>query len=256
MKTQFQCLHNEELQKTGRKMIIEAELMYSSMSVEKLKQVCITEWHLLLNYNSNKFIAEMAIDALPAEKFIFYLKQDHAFLKEFCSFLLKSRDVVENSSLKTWLVNLHQSTVEHEMQMQKQLLVSLGLSEEDIETRVLARTTKSYITFLRKVSENTSIEEKLAAMAPCPWSYFQIASKMLMTSGSSESKIRNNKVYQRWAEFYASQKSQQQVEYLKGVLGQLYFSADKMKKLIMERSFCAACKQEYGFWKMAYGMSG
>jgi thiaminase len=140
--------------------------------------------------------------------------------------------------------------------MQKQLLVSLGLSAEDIETRVLARTTKSYITFLRKVS-NTSIEEKLAAMASCPWSYFQIACKMLMmTSGSSESKIRNNKVYQRWAEFYASQKSQQQVEYLKGVLGQLYFNADKMKKLIMERSFCAACKQEYGFWKMAYGMSG
>ena len=130
-----------------------------------------------------------------------------------------------------------------------------GLSEEDIEMRVLARTTKSYIAFVRKVSENTTIEEKLAAMAPCPWSYFQIACKMLMTHGSSESKIGNNKVYQRWAEFYASQKSHQQVEYLKGVLGQLYFSADKMKKLIMERSFCAACKQEYGFGKMAYGMS-
>jgi thiaminase len=47
---------------------------------------------------------------------------------------------------------------------------------------------------------------------------------------------------------------QQQVEYLKGVLGQLYFSADKDKKLIMERSFCVACRQEYGFWKMAYNI--
>ena len=225
--------------------------MYSSIAAEKLKQSCIAEWNFLLDYNNNRFIAEMTNDSLPVEKFIFYLKQDHAFLKEFCSFLLRLRDAVGDPSLKAWLEGIHQSTVDHEMQMQKQLLVSLGLSEEDIETMVLAGATKNYISFLKKVSASTSIEEKVSVMAPCPWSYLQIAREML--TSCSENKIRN-KVYQRWVEFYASQESQQQVEYLKSVLGQLYFSADKDKKLIMERSFCAACRQEYSFWKMAYNI--
>jgi thiaminase/transcriptional activator TenA len=224
-------------------------LLHSSIAVEKLKQSCIAEWNLLMDYNNNRFIAEMANDSLPVEKFIFYLKQDHAFLKEFCFFLLRLRDAVVDPSLKTWLEGLHQSTVDQEMQMQKQLLVSLGLSEEDIETMVLAEATKNYISFLRKVSASTSIEEKISVIAPCPWSYLQIAREML--TSCRENRIRN-KVYQTWVEFYASQESQQQAEYLKSVLGQLYFSADKAKKLIMERSFCAACRQEYGFWKMAY----
>ena len=134
--------------------------MYSSIAAEKLKQSCIAEWNFLLDYNNNRFIAEMTNDSLPVEKFIFYLKQDHAFLKEFCSFLLRLRDAVGDPSLKAWLEGIHQSTVDHEMQMQKQLLVSLGLSEEgDIETMVLAGATKNYISFLKKVSASTSIEE-------------------------------------------------------------------------------------------------
>jgi thiaminase (transcriptional activator TenA) len=229
--------------------MIRSGLLHSSIAVEKLKQSCIAEWNLLMDYNNNRFIAEMANDSLPVEKFIFYLKQDHAFLKESCFFLLRLRDAVVDPSLKTWLEGLHQSTVDQEMQMQKQLLVSLGLSEEDIETMVLAEATKNYISFLRKVSASTSIEEKISVIAPCPWSYLQIAREML--TSCRENRIRN-KVYQTWVEFYASQESQQQAEYLKSVLGQLYFSADKAKKLIMERSFCAACRQEYGFWKMAY----
>jgi thiaminase (transcriptional activator TenA) len=232
-------------------LITRVAVLYFSIVVEKLKQSCTAEWNLLLDHNNNRFIAEMANNSLPIQKFIFYLKQDHVFLKEFCSFLLRLRDSVTDPSLKTWLDGLHQSAVNHEMQMQKELLVSLGLSEEDIETMILAEATKNYISFLRKVSASTSIEEKVSVMAPCPWSYFQIAQEML--TSRSENKIRD-KVYQRWVEFYASQESQQQVEYLKGVLGQLYFRADKAKKLIMERGFCAACRQEYGFWKMAYNV--
>jgi thiaminase len=194
----------------------------SSIAVEKLKQTCIAEWNLLVDYNNNKFIAEMANDSLPVQKFIFYLKQDHAFLKEFCSFLLRLSDAVEDPSLKRWLEGLHQAGV-----------------------------TKNYISFLRKISASTSIEEKVSAVVPCPWSYLQITLRML--TSCTENKIRN-KVYQRWVEFYASQESHQQVEYLKGVLGQLYFNADKAMKLIMERSFSAACLQEYSFWKMAYNI--
>lgn len=90
---------------------------YSSMA-EILRQRCSAKWNLLLNYENNKFIAEMTDDSLPIDKFIFYLKQDHIFLKEYCSFLANAR-AAEEPSLKSWFGELHYSIVNYEMQMQK-----------------------------------------------------------------------------------------------------------------------------------------
>lgn len=60
----------------------------------------------------------MTDDSLPIDKFIFYLKQDHIFLKEYCSFLANAR-AAEEPSLKSWFGELHYSIVNYEMQMQK-----------------------------------------------------------------------------------------------------------------------------------------
>jgi thiaminase len=59
--------------------------MVAAASADELKQHHIKYWNDLLNH---KFILEMAADSLPTEKFTFYLRQDHIFLKEFCAYLL------------------------------------------------------------------------------------------------------------------------------------------------------------------------
>lgn len=225
---------------------------YSSIA-EILRQRCSAKWNLLLNYGNNKFIAEMTDDSLPIDKFIFYLKQDHIFLKEFCSFLTNAR-AAEEPSLKRWFGELHYSTVNYEMQMQKKVLDSLDLSGA-IKISSPAKATLNYVSFLRKVSASRSVEEMVSAMAPCPWSYFEIAQKILMISCSGgENKIRTE-AYQKWIEFYSSRESQQQVEYLKRLLGSLYDNASKSKKLVMEYHFSIACQYEHDFWKMAYNMA-
>jgi thiaminase/transcriptional activator TenA len=145
---------------------------------------------LLLNYENNKFIAEMTDDSLPIDKFIFYLKQDHIFLKEFCSFLENAR-AAEEPSLKRWFGELHYSTVNHEMQMQKKMLDSLELSGS-IKISSPAKATLNYVSFLRKVSASRSVEEVVSAMAPCPWSYFEIAQKILMISCNGGENIFRN----------------------------------------------------------------
>lgn len=55
---------------------------------DELRQHQIKYWNSLLNH---KFIFEMAANSLAAEKFAFYLRQDHMFLKEFCIFLLNAK---------------------------------------------------------------------------------------------------------------------------------------------------------------------
>jgi thiaminase len=46
----------------------------STVVAETLRQRCITKCNFLVDYNNNRFIAEIANDSLPIEKFIFYLK--------------------------------------------------------------------------------------------------------------------------------------------------------------------------------------
>jgi thiaminase (transcriptional activator TenA) len=219
---------------------------------EILRQRCSAKWNLLLNYENNKFIAEMTDDSLPIDKFIFYLKQDHIFLKEYCSFLANAR-AAEEPSLKSWFGELHYSIVNYEMQMQKKVLDSLELSG-GINISSAAKATLNYVSFLRKVSVSRSVEEMVSAMAPCPWSYFEIAQKILISYNGGQNKIRTE-AYQKWTEFYSSKESQQQVEYLKSLLGNLYENASKSKKLVMEYHFSIACQYEHDFWKMAYNMA-
>ncbi len=226
--------------------------MAATNSADKLKQYYIKYWNDLL---SHKFVLEMAADSLPTEKFAFYLRQDQIFLKEFCAFLLIAKQKSSDQKLKIWFYNLYHSTIDSEMQMQKELLQSLGISDiynnatttSTTTAIAMAPATLNYISFLRQLSSSSTkyLEVIVSAMAPCPWSYLEIAQKL------SKSYIKMD-VYCKWIRFYSSKESQQQIEELKNILSRLYDRADKNTKRLMTQHFGAACKYEYDFWEMAY----
>jgi len=223
--------------------------MVATVSADELKQHNIKYWNDLLSY---KFILEMAADSLPIEKFIFYLRQDHVFLKEFCAFLLSAKQKSSDQKLEIWFESLYHSTIDSEMQMQRELLLSLGISNIDnnATTIAMASATLNYISFLRQVSSSAkNIEVIVSAMAPCPWSYLEIAQKL------SKGDIKID-VYCKWTQFYSSKESQQQIKELKNILSRLYDQADESTKMLMKQHFGAACKYEYNFWEAAYNNKG
>jgi thiaminase/transcriptional activator TenA len=221
--------------------------MATADPADELKKYHAKYWNDLL---SHKFILEMAADSLPIEKFAFYLRQDHVFLKEFCAFLLIARQKSTDQKLKILFDRLYHSTVDSEMQMQKELLISLGgISNIDNNSNTtMASATLNYISFLRQVSLSAeNLEGIVSAMAPCPWSYLEIAQKLC------KGEIKND-VYFKWIQFYSSNESQQQVKELKSILSGLYDKAEDITKRTMEQYFGAACKYEYDFWEAAYNM--
>ena len=222
--------------------------MIATVSADELKQHHIKYWNDLL---SHKFILEMAADSLPIEKFAFYLRQDHMFLKEFCIFLLIAKQKSSDQKLKIWFESLYHSTIDSEMQMQRELLLSLGISNIDNNATIaMASATLNYISFLRQVSSSAkNLEVIVSAMAPCPWSYLEIAQKL----SKSDTKMD---VYCKWIQFYSSKESQQQIKELKNILSRLYDQADESTKMLMKQHFGAACKYEYNFWETAYNNIG
>jgi thiaminase/transcriptional activator TenA len=220
--------------------------MHHNTFAEDLKQSCIGNWNKILNHT---FLIEISTNALPIDKFIFYLKQDRIFLIEFCSFLQALKQKSDDVNLAELFDKLLCSTINFEMQMQNQILNSFGISPDSSLNSIPSTTTLIYTSYLRNISLLSSAADNMgkivSAMTPCPWTYFEIAEKL------SRYDIEND-TYRKWVQFYSSSDSLMQVEDLKNILCALAKEASNKNKLLMKRYFATACNYELLFWDMAY----
>ena len=230
-----------------------------------LKQYSIETWQKILNH---RFIMELSKDILPVNKFLFYLKQDHYFLEEFSKFLQSAKQKAIHNKMKEWLDNLYMSTVNFEMEMQRQMLSSLevlssssspAIPLNSLPTSAATTTihnivipskiTLNYTFYLEHISSSGNFSEIISVMAPCPWTYLEIAQQL--------SKIPiQNKIYSNWVKFYSSNESCKQVDEIKQILNMLSQNENEKAKDIMKNHFANACKYEFLFWETAYNLYG
>jgi thiaminase/transcriptional activator TenA len=224
---------------------------------DELNLNAIEIWNNILNH---KFINEISMDTLPLNTFVFYLRQDHIFLKEFCNFLQNAKEkceLDEDNRMKEWFDGLCNSTINLEMEMQNQMLDSLGMTSSlssdytnicSLESNP-SKMTLEYTSYLIHVSLKGRLDEIVSAMAPCPWSYFEIAKKL-----SKRKQYIKTEVFRKWIDFYSSYESVRQVEDIKDILNELSRNADETDKKLMKDHFNTASKYEYNFWEMAYSL--
>ena len=217
---------------------------------DTLKQHSIDTWQKIL---SHRFVMELSSEILPLNKFVFYLRQDHYFLEEFSKFLHSAKQKTNDRKLKKWLDSLYLNTVNFEMEIQRQLLNSLASSSSsasnsaDYES-LRCRTTLNYTSYMMNTLSSGTFSEIVSVMAPCPWTYLEIAQKL------SKIPIRNE-AYRKWVQFYSSTESHRQVAEIKEILNRLGEKIDDESKAKMKNHFANACSYEYLFWEMAYNLS-
>ena len=217
---------------------------------DTLKQHSIDIWQEIL---SHSFVRELSSEILPLNKFVFYLRQDHYFLGEFSKFLHSAAQKTNNNKLKEWLDRLYLNTFDFEREMQGQLLDVLGVSLNYPSNTANheffpCRTTLNYTSYLMNISPHGTFSDIVSVMAPCPWTYLEIAQKL------SKIHIRNE-AYRKWIQFYSSTESNRQVAEIKEILNKLGEKEDEKSKAKMKNHFANACKYEYLFWEMAYNLS-
>ncbi len=212
---------------------------------DELKNDSVAIWNNILDH---VFIQEISNDALPKEKFIAYLLQDRIFLKEFCILLDKGMRMTLDKNIKKWFKDLIQDITKIEMKMQDELLKLLRYTDYDTTVASLPNeTTLDYIYDTRKLStEPIKLYELISFIAPCPWTYYEIADKI-----SKENKIKDI-VTKRWIEFYCSDESKQQVDHFTHMLNDISKDLTQNEKSVMKRYFKMACRNELDFWNMAY----
>ena len=208
---------------------------------ESLKQENVETWNKILNH---EIIREMAEDILPKSKFIFYLKQDQIFLKSFCKLLAVASRIAYDKETKAWFEYLSDSTTRYEMPMQFELINLLDSDSKSIGVSP-KKTTLDYIYYLERVSDSCDLAVMLSAMAPCPWTYYEISSALDRQNIKSE-------ILKQWIRFYSSKESLKQVTAIRGLLDKLALNSGKEKKRDMKNYFSTSCKHELEFWDMAH----
>jgi thiaminase/transcriptional activator TenA len=152
--------------------------------------------------------------------------------------------------MSEWFDRLIYITTNFEMQMQTQILNILGISsgtnlKDVFPSTATTTTTLNYTSYLRQMSSTGSMSDIVSAMAPCPWTYFEIAKKL-------SKNLIHSEIYKKWIQFYSSEESYKQVKEIKIMLDVLGKEANEKEKMAMKNQFATACKYERLFWDMAY----
>ncbi len=192
----------------------------------------------------HNFFTQIAENTLQLFKFTSYLKQDMIFLRAFCDLVSVASTIAHDRQTKLLFEGLIESTSQYEIPMQNEILNMLDKNyvESAVNPEVV---TGEYIRYINSVCDSGDLALILSAMAPCPWTYYEISNKLIRKNIKSEE-------IKKWLVFYSSKNSRKQIDQIKELLDKLASNADEAKKTDMKRHFSSSCNYEIKFWDMAY----
>lgn len=193
------------------------------------------------------FLTEAVKGTLPVRKFQYYLKQDHAYLFDYCRFLGLAISRCETIDQIRFLSEVLSAEFSFEIEMQRALASKLGLTPGELTSPRMAPTTKAYASFLLKVAATEGVGEIFAALSPCPLTYVEIAEENTEEAGQASP-------YAEWLATYRSKEAVDMAMRIWQMLDDVGESATSSQRRRILQNFLDASRYEYLFWEMAYNM--
>lgn len=198
--------------------------------------------------HQHPFVVGIGTGDLPVESFIRYMKQDYVFLidysKLFALGAVKARDIETMSAF----AKLLDETLHGEMDLHRQYAQRFGITNQQLEDTKPLPINLAYTRYMLNVAQNGSLEELIAALLPCMWSYWEI-SKMLADTYPNAS---DHYLYGEWVKMYASSEFGSLATWLIDLLDRLTDGKPEREVAILEEHFLTTSRFEYMFWDMVY----
>ncbi|PPA69253.1 thiaminase II [Jeotgalibacillus proteolyticus] len=123
----------------------------------------------------------------------------------------------------------------------------IGVSYEELQGFSLPPTADHYIKHMLYHAQSGTLGEILAALLPCPWTYFEIGEELIKQYDPSP----EHPFYQ-WISFYAERRVEDTVVVMCERLDKLAEVASQEEKTKMKEAFRKSCQLEWAFWEMAF----
>lgn len=202
------------------------------------------------SYLEHPFVKGIGEGTLDKEKFVHYMKQDYVYLIEYSRVFAIGSTKANDLKTMTIFANLLHGTMNFEMDLHRQYAEKFGITKEELEATEPSATMTSYTSYMLSQAQLGGVENTIAAVLACAWSYNWIGKNLATWPGATE-----HELYGDWVKTYASDEFTSLAEDCIDLINE--HAKDKpeheLKKL--EEIFVKTSYFEYMFWDMAENLS-
>src|SRR5690625_261869 len=201
-------------------------------------------------YLEHPFVKGIGEGDLEVEKFKHYLKQDYLYLIEYSRIFAIGAAKAKDLKSMTMFADLLHGTMNFEMDLHREYAEKFGISNEELESTEPSATMTAYTSYMISQAELGGVENAVAAVLACAWSYNWIGKQLATWPGATE-----HELYGNWVRMYASEGFTQIAENCITLINKLTEGKSEGELEKLEEIFIKTSYFEYMFWDMAEHIS-
>lgn len=198
------------------------------------------------SYIDHPFVKGLGEGWLEKEKFKHWMKQDYVYLMEYSRLFALGSAKAEDLNTMTTFAKLLHGTLDMEMDLHREYAAQFDISIEDLEKTEAAATTTAYTSYMLNVSQRGGVENVVASVLACAWSYNFIGKKLAAWPGALE-----HEFYGRWVNMYSSEAFTELAEDCKRLMNEMTDGKPESELAVLEEIVVKTSLFEYMFWDMA-----
>ncbi|MEI3598771.1 MULTISPECIES: thiaminase II [unclassified Oceanobacillus] len=197
-------------------------------------------------YLEHPFVKGIGDGTLDKEKFKHYMKQDYVYLIEYSRVFAIGSAKSPDLHTMTMFANLLHGTLNMEMELHREYAARFGITSEELEETEPSATMTAYTSYMLNVSQLGGVENAIASVLACAWSYNYIGKELAKNPESLE-----HEFYGNWIQMYSSEGFTELAENCQKLIND--YAAGKSEKELqaLEDIVVKTSKFEYMFWEMA-----
>jgi len=226
---------------------------------DELRLLAGDQWERIIHHRFTKELAAGTIDKQGVLKH--YLIQDHRFLDSFV--ILLASIIANLPTLKDRIPGCQFLAVitGPENTYFERSFEALGITSQERNDTPDADATKEFCKLMRDVAKSNRLEEMLAVIVVCEWSYLSWGQNVLRAAEEGGAKVcRDNFVTYEWVDLHSGPAFEGVISYLRELLDRegerlkLLPDDENSKKRLAacERRFLEAVQIEEDFFDYAY----
>ncbi|MEI3614027.1 thiaminase II [Pseudogracilibacillus sp. SO30301A] len=202
------------------------------------------------SYLEHPFVKGIGEGTLDKEKFIHYMKQDYVYLIEYSRVFAIGSTKANDLKTMTIFANLLHGTMNFEMDLHREYAEKFGITNEELEATEPSATMTAYTSYMISQAQLGGVENAIAAVLACAWSYNWIGRKLATWPGAL-----THEFYGNWVNMYSSDGFTKIANDCINLINTIATDKPKHELKKLEEIFVKTSYFEYMFWDMAENLS-
>lgn len=202
------------------------------------------------SYLEHPFVKGIGKGTVDKDKFIHYMKQDYVYLIEYSRVFAIGSAKAQDLKTMTIFANLLHGTMNFEMDLHREYAAKFGISNGELEATEPSATMTAYTSYMISQSQLGGVENAIAAVLACAWSYNFIGKELATWPGAKE-----HDLYGNWVKMYSSDEFTKIAEDCKGLINDIAKDKPEHELKVLEDIVLKTSYFEYMFWDMAENIS-